>query len=171
MVDWDYFDRFEVCEFKDEGGYLPDEGDGDNQAEQCVTAVNRLIYEWYNNGGVFDNNYAVRDSCNDESGCANWLARYAPGADAILSRIRTIRNSDEYESRILKPLADLCLNISYLRRLEKLPKVDSVYSCKGPYNLREYFDDEDDEDDDYSYDRKSKLKLKPLIKLKRRGKR
>ena len=168
-VPWSYFDRFEVSNYKDAGGYLPFEGDGDNRAEQCVTAVSRILYEWYNDGGVFDNNYTVKDHWNDASSFANWLAEYAPGADEILSRIQDIRDTDEYELRILKPLADLCYNVSYLKRLERLPKVDSVYSCSGPY----YISETPNEDEDGWYDKKpllkrgrSKSKFKPLVGLK-----
>lgn len=37
--------------------YLPDRGEGKTKATQIVTAVNKLIYKWFNDGDVYDNTY------------------------------------------------------------------------------------------------------------------
>ena len=51
-VDESAFDKFEPIIDK----YMPDIGEGDSLASQMVTAVNKLIYKWYNDGDVYDNN-------------------------------------------------------------------------------------------------------------------
>ena len=43
-VEWSAFDKFEPIIDK----YMPDIGEGDSLASQMVTAVNKLIYKWYN---------------------------------------------------------------------------------------------------------------------------
>ena len=49
-VSWDYFDKFKDVVHK----YLPTVGEGDTFATQIVTAINMLIYKWYNDGDVYD---------------------------------------------------------------------------------------------------------------------
>lgn len=78
--DWNDFDRFE-------SKYMPDYGDGDTMASQAETALNKLVYKWYNDGDVYDNQHGMAGWANDISGSANWLANHFPGAKAILDRI------------------------------------------------------------------------------------
>lgn len=52
-VDWGYFDKFEWADEK----YLPCRGEGETKATQIVTAINKLVYKWYNDGDVFDNTH------------------------------------------------------------------------------------------------------------------
>lgn len=104
-VDWDYFDRFDPVL----RNYMPPRGEGHSMASQIVTATNKLIYKWYNDGDVYDNTHHLTGWCNDLSSYANWLSDWAEGADDILSRITGAWNYGDYE-RILKDLADLCLD-------------------------------------------------------------
>lgn len=147
-VMWSYYDKKEFEEINDK--YLPMSGEGETRATQIVTAVNKLVYKWYNDGDVYDNTYNLEGWCNDISTFANWLAAYA-GADDILSRIEKIdnptieENEAEYE-HILKDLADRYLDMKMLDQLNTWPKVGSVYTCKGPYVFEEHEEEEDSYD-------------------------
>lgn len=66
-VNWNYFDKFEAITVK----YMPDYGEGETIASQAVTAVNKLIYKWYNDGDVFDNTKYLEGWWNDLSSYAN----------------------------------------------------------------------------------------------------
>lgn len=148
-VDWGYYNKKEFKDINKE--YLPAEGEGDTLASQIVTAVNKLIYKWYNDGDVFDNvNSGLNGWANDLSSYANWLYKYAPGdVPHILKRIYDITEEDDYEV-LLRELADYCLNKNLLDSLEK-SKQGSIYDCDGPFEFSE-FDDEEDENDNYDYD-------------------
>lgn len=141
-VDWSYFDKFEEVSDK----YLPDTGEGETMASQCVTAITKLVYKWYNDGDVYDNRYALEGWANDLSSYANWLHRFVPGADEILDMIEDISYIDaesEYEF-ILKQLCDKFFNEEFLQTLDK-PKQGSIYKQDGPFE----FKDEEDEYDEY----------------------
>jgi len=147
-TNWNYFDKYKALNYIDKGGYLPDYGEGDNMAQQCVTAISKLIYEWYNNGGTFDNHYAVRDTCNDVSSYANWLAYHIDGASPILNRIRAIDSGDDYEREILKPLAQKFAVKSFLKKIEDRPPQGSIYDFPGPFSV-DYRIEWDEEEDDW----------------------
>ena len=144
MVDWDYFDRFK--EVNNE--YLPDRGEGETKATQIVTAVNKLVYKWYNDGDVFDNTYGLDGWCNDLSSYANWLYDNTEEAPDILNRITDICRGDEYEE-LLKDLADVLLDTEFLEK-ETGPATGSIYDCEGPFHFEEYEEEEEDwyEDDE-----------------------
>lgn len=143
-VSWDYFDKFEPILDK----YLPDRDEGDTRATQAVTAVNKLIYKWYNDGDIYDNTYFLEGWGNDLSSYANWLYEWAPNAASILKEIEYAGNDNEYEN-ILKRLADLILNEDYLTKLSD-NKISSIYEEDGPFKFSLYT-----EDDDYGYDDES----------------
>ena len=143
MVEWSYFERFEPQLDK----YMPGIGEGITMASQIATAVNKLIYKWYNDGDVYDNTGALEGWCNDLSSYANWLAKYVsvPGGDSVayvLCRIFESSNANQYEL-ILKDLADLLLNDDVLEHYAQLEKVGSIYDCDGQFRFIEYDDEED----------------------------
>lgn len=142
-VDWSYFDKFDKLEDK----YLPISGDGDNMATQAATAASKLIYKWYNDGDVYDNNYGMDGWCNDISGSANWLYSYIPETRKALDRIRDISYGDEgaYE-HILKDVADIVFNKDLLEGLEKRPHVGDAYDEEGPFSFSEESYDDEEED-------------------------
>lgn len=142
MVEWSYFSKvdFKAINAK----YLPDCGEGENRATQTVTAVNKLVYKWYNDGDVFDNTGALAGWANDLSSYANWLRKYAGAAD-ILDRIHRCFTEGDYED-LLKALADRLLDGEYLEWAAKQEKVDSVYEADGPYSF-EWRDEEEDEEE------------------------
>lgn len=145
-VVWDYFNIFHDINDK----YLPDSGEGDNMATQTVTAVNKLVYKWYNDGDVYDNSTAsgLDGWGNDLSDYANWLAKNIDGCKDILDRIFEIHYGDNgaYED-LLKDLANNCLDENLLSGLATQPKEGSIYDCPGDYSFDESrnYDEEYDE--------------------------
>lgn len=139
-VDWSYFDKFNDITSK----YMPDRGEGETLASQIVTAINKLIYKWYNDGDVYDNvNSGMRGWANDLSSYANWLDKYCKPASKILDSIYNCNSDSEYEN-ILKALADKCLTEEYLSTMEQ-PKQGSIYDCDGQYEFKEQYDDDEEE--------------------------
>ena len=137
-VDWDYFDKFKPINDK----YMPRYGEGETMASQIVTAVNKLIYKWYNDGDVFDNTHALEGWANDLSDYANWLYKYVPETKNTLDIIEEIKYDSGYEE-LLQLLADLTLKEEFLDVYNK-PKQGSIYNCNGPFRYKEY--NEYDED-------------------------
>ena len=111
-------------------------------ATQICTAVNKLIYKWYNDGDVFDNTYKLDGWANDLSSYANWLYKWVKGTQEILDRICTA-DENTYE-QILKDLADTLLTKESLEYYAKLPAVGSVYVCDGKFEFNT--------DDEYYYE-------------------
>ena len=66
-VNWGSFNKFEDIIHK----YMPAMGEGETLASQAVTAINKLIYKWYNDGDVYDNRYSLQGWANDLSSYAN----------------------------------------------------------------------------------------------------
>lgn len=150
-VSWDYYDKFRGINEK----YLLPRGEGDTIASQIITAVNKLIYKWYNDGDVFDNTYTLKGWCNDLSSYANWLYHNStPKAAEILDRIEVCNNDDDYEN-LLKDLADELFNEELLSKMETQIKVGSIYECNGPFEFDDSCDDEyedeeyEEEDEEY----------------------
>ena len=137
-VEWDYFNKFSNITDK----YLPVEGEGDTKATQIVTAVNKLVYKWYNDGDVYDNTYYLEGWANDLSSYANWLSTYVKKSRKILQQIRYIVVGSDYEE-LLKELADTLLDEQFLAEQEEITKVGSIYNCSGEFMFEEL------EDEDY----------------------
>ena len=143
-IDWNYYDKFNQIN----KSYLPSSDEGDTMATQIVTAINKLVYKWYNDGDVFDNvNSGLEGWANDLSSYANWLYTYVPETKNILTDIYNITNTSDYEI-LLKNLADLCLNEEFLSKYNKESKKSSIYDCDGPFEFsdEEYDDEEYDEE-------------------------
>lgn len=152
-ITWSSFDTPESNALEEK--YLPANGDGDTMASQAVTAASRLIYKWFNNGDVYDNSYGLSGWANDISGSANWLAKHVPGARDILWRIQKTHSEEEYVSNILWPLFNLVYDSKLLSSLEKKPKVDDAYSCKGPFEFN--YEDEDAYQEDFEESKKTSI--------------
>lgn len=134
-----YFDKFDAVIEK----YMPRMGEGETQASQIVTAVNKLIYKWYNDGDVYDNTYGLDGWCNDLSSYANWLYKHCPETKDILEQIFVAGTDDDYEV-ILKQLADATLTEVYLTEKNALEKIGSIYKCEGIFKFVEDNDDEEE---------------------------
>lgn len=143
-VDWSYYDnRFDGVNDK----YLPMRGEGETKATQIVTAVNKLVYKWYNDGDVFDNTHYLDGWANDLSSYANWLY-YHTESKVILDKIVHCFNNSDYED-LLKELADKLLNEEYLAEANKVKKTETIYNCIGKFK---FVEDEEDYDDYYDED-------------------
>ena len=124
--------------------YMPDSGESETQASQMCTAINKLIYKYYNDGDIFDNSYYLDGWCNDLSSYANWLYNRNLGKD-ILIKIRDIHTFKEYED-LLSNLASQLITKENLEELEKKEKEGSIYSESG---LFKFIEDKYDEEDDW----------------------
>lgn len=141
-VAWGYYNKFKRVMQE----YLPDMGEGETMATQVVTAVNKLVFKWYNDGDVYDNvNSPMTGWCNDLSSYANWLNEYIPAAGGILDGVLDCFNGDEYED-LLKDLADTLLDLEEVEALSATPAKGSIYDCSGPFKFDEHWEDEDEEE-------------------------
>ena len=138
-VSWNYYDKFGNLIDK----YMPMSGEGETLASQIVTAVNKLIYKWYNDGDVFDNTHRLEGWANDLSSYANWLYKHTD-ADGILAKIAFCFAESDYED-LLKELADKLLNEAYLAEQNKLEKVGTIYDCDGIFKYEEPTDEDEEE--------------------------
>lgn len=123
--------------------FMPTRGEGDTMASQAATAVNKLIYKFYNDGDVFDNTHALEGWANDLSTYANWLFKFVPKSASILSGIEDCYTEEDYQE-LLRDLAAAVLNEETLDSLADQPAVSSIYSQSGPFEFVER-----EEDDDY----------------------
>ena len=135
-VDLSYFSKYSDIENE----YMQPDGEGDTMASQLVTAINTIIYRYYNDGDIFTNEYEL-PSYADLTDFANWLYKYVPETRKILEKVVYIRDENEYEE-ILKALADTFFNKDILKTYEK-PKQGSIYNCDGRFG---YIDEDEDED-------------------------
>lgn len=132
-TDWNYYDKFEVLIDK----YMPPSGEGETKASQIVTAINKLVYKWYNDGDVFDNTHYLEGWANDLSDYANWLYYYtSKEVQTILNKIEDCENNSEYED-LLQELADKLLNEEYLKEKSKQEKMFTIYDCDGKFKYEE----------------------------------
>lgn len=141
-VSWSYFDKFEDTLEK----YMPGWGEGETIASQAATAVNKLVYKWFNDGDVFDNTSAhgLQGWANDLSSYANWLTKYTDKADCLYA-IFDLETESEYED-LLKELADTVLDESWLEKMAQKPKEGSIYKCDGSFRFDCYEEDSEDEE-------------------------
>lgn len=131
-IKWDDFYQFSRYTDK----YLPDYGEGETKATQTSTALNKLVYKWFNDGDVFDNTHILQGWANNISDEANWIYHNIPGADVILERISTIYSKEGY-TELLYDLCKLIAIPEFLEELDKEPKIGTVYNCDGPYEFLE----------------------------------
>ena len=148
-VNWRYFDKFD----KINDLYLPDRGEGETKATQLVTAINKLVYKWYNDGDVYDNTGYMEGWGNDISDVANWIYRNYPESRTILDEIYYARTDGDYEN-ILKNLADKFLDSKFLSNENNKTASGSIYNTDGKFTFEEYVEEEEDyyeedEDDEY----------------------
>lgn len=148
-VSWDYFSKPEFKKILNE--YLPDYGEGHTMANQIATAVNRLVYRWYNDGDVYDNHwYGMNyyDFTNDLSDVGNWLSKNVKDVRGTLLAVHGCDSESDYED-ILKNIADTLLNDSVMSRYSDRAAVGSIYNCNGPFSVEEDYEDRDYEDENY----------------------
>ena len=139
-VDWDVYDAFKKLTT-----VLPICGEGSFIIEQIATAVNKLVYKWYNDGDVFDNNFGMEGWLNDLSSYANWLSQYVFGMQPILQQIQFCHTEGEYEQLLLHLWKHA---ESILDDYKAQPKVGSVYECAGAFRYTEPQNSDDNFSDD-----------------------
>ena len=138
----DYFDKFHDVISK----YLQKTGEGNTKGSQIITAVNKIIYNWYNNGDLFDNTSELPNSPNDLSSYANWLNKYTD-LGSILEKVWDCESEDEYEE-LLKELGDKVFNEEYLSAYAEQNKEGSIYECDGYFKIITRYDEGDEEDEE-----------------------
>lgn len=117
-------------------------GEGETKASQIVTAVNKLIYKWYNDGDVYDNTHHMNGWANDLSSYANWLYHHTTKeVKAILNKISDCFSDSDYED-LLKELADELFNEEYLIKQNEFEKEFSIYDYDGKFKYEENDDEE-----------------------------
>ena len=112
-------------------------------ASQIVTAINKLVYKWYNDGDVYDNTHHLEGWGNDLSSYANWLYNHAEGTRTILNSIFDVYDDSDYED-LLKKLTDLVLNEEYLKKYDK-STIGSIYEEEGPFKWRNTSEEDEEE--------------------------
>lgn len=127
--------------------YVPSYGQGETIASQAATCVNKIVYKWYNDGDVYDNNWyggLYEEGANDLSSYANWLYKYMSSSVAnILSDVHMCQTDEDYDN-LLRDLADYVLDDEYLESLEEEPAKGDIYNCDGPFEFNDsYWDDEE----------------------------
>ena len=107
--------------------YLPSEGQGESKASQLVTAANKIIYGWYNNGDTISGNG------NDLTSYANWIDQYIkePEIRKILKDDYIDYSDVDYLSEIILPLIKFVFREDFLEGLASQGAEDSIYSCEG----------------------------------------
>lgn len=120
--------------------YLPTLGEGETKASQIAVALNKLGYNWFNNGDIYDNTYYLDGWWNDLSNYANWLyGNTTKNVKDILLRIKRIEERSEYTQLLYDLFAELS-NEDFLAEQNKHPKTGSVYECNGPFIFKWYKD-------------------------------
>ena len=120
-----------------EKDFLPRSGEGENMMSQAVTATTKLIYKWFNDGDVFDNNYGLEGWVNDLSSYANWLDENIPEAEPILARIRNVGRDRAAYTALLYDLMHAVFTDEMIVKYADKPKEGTIYDCDGPYNFYE----------------------------------
>jgi len=143
MANWEEFNKFNAVIDK----YMPARGEGETMASQTVTAVNKLIYKWFNDGDVFDNTYHMGGWCNDLSSYANWLVKWVRAFANCLYGIKYVKTEEAYSDLLMK-LAERTLNEDLLSVLNKLPKHGTIYGCDGRFKFAKPDENDEDEYDD-----------------------
>lgn len=142
-ITWDYFDKFEPILDK----YMLPRGEGETIASQIVTAVNKLVYKWFNDGDTYDNTHNLEGWANDLSDYANWLFSHTD--EKMTLKMVFVAETDEDYVEILAKLADALLDEKYLEPLSTSPKDGSIYDCSGPFKFIERYCGDYEEDGGY----------------------
>ena len=137
MRQWSDFDRFGQVTNR----FMPSIGEGETIASQASTAINKLVYKWFNDGDVFDNTYGMEGWANDLSTYANWLANHIEGAEEILDGIVDCYNDDDY-TELLYQLCDVCADLEDMENRDNLPADGSIYTEEGRFKFEEYEEEE-----------------------------
>ena len=121
-------------------------------ASQIVTAVNKLVYKWYNDGDVYDNTHYLEGWANDLSDYANWLSENIDNRIVrdILFAGAYAKTGDDYEEHLFS-LCEIVMDEAFLEEYAGKAKAGSIYDCSGEYSYRDYSFYGDGDDDRYDW--------------------
>lgn len=120
-VRWSDYDQFEDILNR----YLPEDGQGETRAEQTVTAINKLVYAFYNNDAVIAD--ALPEYDPDLKSYATWLRKHTSSrAVLLLVKLEDAEDLDSY-AEYLYELTDYLLDEPKLRTLSKYNTVGDIY--------------------------------------------
>lgn len=120
-VRWSDYDQFEDILNR----YLPEEGQGDTRAGQTVTAINKLVYAFYNNDAVIADVLPEYDP--NLKSYATWLRKHTSSrAVLLLVKLEDAEDLDSY-AEYLYELTDYLLDEPKLRTLSKYNTVGDIY--------------------------------------------
>lgn len=132
--------------------YMPVLGQGETKASQLVTAVNKIIYKWFNDGDVVDNvNTGLEGWANDISSYANWLETFVPEAEEPLHNLlwETKGDEDKYTS-YLYDLANALLNEEVLSEYASKEPIGDIYECTdGDFEWKEPQEEDYEEENEW----------------------
>lgn len=132
--------------------YLPDTGEGDTMATQLATAVDRIVYRWFNDGDTI-----WTDECQP---FADWLWENIDGIDTVIDDmnqymfagfpyIKDLTFRGIYEN-CLKRILDIATDRELLNSLDSRPLEGSVFDSEAV--TLDVMETESEEDDDYDGD-------------------
>ena len=127
--------------------YMPSTGQGDTKASQLVTAANKILYRWYNDGD------AITSRDNNLTDYANWIEKYVreePKINRIMAAAEKYTNPDssDYILYVLIPLIKFVFREDFLAELATESRVGSIYECSGRFIYNDYDNDYEDDDED-----------------------
>lgn len=140
-VNWDTYNNTALDEINKK--YFVEVGQGKNMASQIVVACNKLVWQYYNNGVVFDRNIYKRlfdvNCVNDCSSVANWLNKYCDNT-FVKSGLETCfnaRNRSDYEDGLYNIVTG-CLTTPYLKEYKKMDKKGDIFNCDGRFTTKDW---------------------------------
>lgn len=149
-ITWDDFSDPTTNELEEM--YLPVEGEGETMANQIAAATSKLVYKWFNDGDVFDNQVSgLGGFANDLSSYANWLHENVPETADTLDSIKTVNGNEQEYTDLLYALSRTTYSSDLLAKYNNREKVGTIYDADGPFSF-EFGNEYDDEEEQYDVD-------------------
>lgn len=119
-LNWDSFNRFFIVQEM----YLPRRGQGKTMGTQAVTAISKLVYNWFAYGDVYHNEF-IGGVRHDLTSYAEWLYWNIFEARKELSKVFDSSITEEEYTEILYNVFEIVE--SMVKDLKERPKKDSIY--------------------------------------------
>lgn len=148
--------------------FVPNSGEGNTYYEQMSTAINKLIWERYNNGGTCSlypdgddtlTSYwcgPLMPHCNDMSSYRDWLIEHSPQTiKQTVLELALSSTEDDYDDK-LSTLSEKFVNVINKPNIDlKTNTVGSIYNdckyCIETVNSNAYDYDEEEDEMEASY--------------------
>ena len=132
--------------------YLANQGEGDTMVSQIAAAISKIVFKWFNDRDVIDNNNTgLRGWENDLSSYGNWLYIHVVEARPIIYKITKKRNEiNGDEGKYEDYLYELCKNVCkkvILSYYATRKKEDSIYKNPPEWKMKCVFVNSDDDED------------------------